>query len=446
MSSVSLSFCSFAAVCKTNNCHFKSRVGVISSKNESMNDDDSIHSCDGVHEETGQFVKKIKKKKIKKKKSNLPFSDEASQQFQFCSERADFLILNRTSARGRFLIAAREIPLGALVFREKPICLVAHPSKGICEVCGLSYARLTDTNIDNRTCSLVCNDSAVVDETLGTRIAEVAQLHRCDADLLRGVFQLLCRHFPSTQELNPIQHAGASPRAFFADNGNFITATTDGLMNLESHEERQDSRWLASIQAAIVELVQLLPTSVQEIPNIIDYGIGYACRINTNAYGILDLASSKDSLGFGLFPAVGLCINHSCAPNVSYTFSADGCMEYRTMKPIAAGEELCVEYIDISTSTQSRRLNLQEKRFFLCMCERCSAFDELISSLAASQCAGGSLVALKEDLEWMMLGSETTEVPSAGKNKKSGFRFFALHVCLHLMTFTLFLGIFFFLW
>lgn len=51
-------------------------------------------------------------------------------------------------------------------------------------------------------------------------------------------------------------------------------------------------------------------------------------------------------------PAVGMYslvsrFNHSCRANAVYAFRADGVVVVRTTVDVAAGEEMCISYIDV---------------------------------------------------------------------------------------------------
>jgi hypothetical protein len=96
------------------------------------------------------------------------------------------------------------------------------------------------------------------------------------------------------------------------------------------------------------------------------------CRINGNAHGVYDnYGGSNCVVGLGLFTCASM-INHSCYPN-SF-FSADGhSLLVRTIRPIAAGEEITVPYIDLLQPRRDRMAELLASKHFLCACERCIA-------------------------------------------------------------------------
>jgi hypothetical protein len=61
------------------------------------------------------------------------------------------------------------------------------------------------------------------------------------------------------------------------------------------------------------------------------------------------------AMGFGVFPWVSY-FNHSCIPNLRrYQGENFGLLEVRAIRPIEAGEELCISYTDLHLTTNDRR-------------------------------------------------------------------------------------------
>lgn len=70
----------------------------------------------------------------------------------------------------------------------------------------------------------------------------------------------------------------------------------------------------------------------------------------------------------------GSKVAHDCNPNTSYTSKTfDGKLEYKAIRPIAAGEMVTFSYLDklFETPTHIRREKLLETKNFLCKCDRC---------------------------------------------------------------------------
>lgn len=63
--------------------------------------------------------------------------------------------------------------------------------------------------------------------------------------------------------------------------------------------------------------------------------------------------------------------NHTCDPNLDLVMERGGAAALRARKPIAAGDELCITYIDSSLDVEFRRSRLYKGYGFLCKCSLC---------------------------------------------------------------------------
>lgn len=59
-----------------------------------------------------------------------------------------------------------------------------------------------------------------------------------------------------------------------------------------------------------------------------------------------------------------------CAPNVRKKRAGRALLFYTT-KDVVSGEELCINYIDLTDSVAERRKQLSANWYFDCVCERC---------------------------------------------------------------------------
>ncbi|OBZ67855.1 SET domain-containing protein 5 [Grifola frondosa] len=76
---------------------------------------------------------------------------------------------------------------------------------------------------------------------------------------------------------------------------------------------------------------------------------------------------------------LGARLNHSCAPNVARSW--DSCartMTFRALRDISAGEELCVNYVDVLGTRAQRAEELKGAFGFLCACEECASEGEAL--------------------------------------------------------------------
>ena len=332
------------------------------------------------------------KKKSKKKKAATNTTVGNGGEFGFSAARTRLLNIGHHEVKGRTLVASVAIPAGTIFFSERAVATVSHTNE-LCLHCGkVVVTPVADPSFPSALfCCVECQTIVRSDalrckylHQLSLNLDQIAKTHCCDKDLLHMVFRLLALSLFSA----PSVVAGT----LCQDTDGVITATLRGVNTLEAHLEQQPVAWVTAVTAGIqavldnlntdVDLRKLLSTAAfganeGNPSSSAEYALFLACIVNVNAYGIVNYQStSAHSMGFGLFPAVGLCVNHACSPNSYYTYSAQsGCMEYRTIKDVQAGEELTVSYTDIFLDTPQRRTALYEKRFFLCQCSRCAGYD-----------------------------------------------------------------------
>ena len=77
--------------------------------------------------------------------------------------------------------------------------------------------------------------------------------------------------------------------------------------------------------------------------------------------------------------SVANCMNHSCDPNVIASSSHNNhTATFVALRPIEAGEELCISYVDDGLPWEERRNLLQQFYRFECRCMRCHVQREKI--------------------------------------------------------------------
>ncbi|KAK4205013.1 hypothetical protein QBC40DRAFT_325619 [Triangularia verruculosa] len=96
----------------------------------------------------------------------------------------------------------------------------------------------------------------------------------------------------------------------------------------------------------------------------------------------LRAASSKDIVATALDLATAM-INHSCEPN-AFAFLEKGEIRVRSLRKIAAGEEITICYIDPTIDVKSRQEILMDEHFFECDCTRCKAEIKIQKRLIAA--------------------------------------------------------------
>eukprot|EP00873_Tetraselmis_striata_P007155 jgi/Tetstr1/427419/TSEL_017583.t1 len=113
-----------------------------------------------------------------------------------------------------------------------------------------------------------------------------------------------------------------------------------------------------------------------------------------------ELESELADTACGLFLRPSL-LNHSCQPNCEYGGVGDF-LFVSTTRDVAAGEELCIAYLDILAPFAERRQQLSQGQGFQCACQRCAELhgDQTIvaaeAELAEAYSRGARLTATGE--------------------------------------------------
>ncbi|KIY72319.1 SET domain-containing protein [Cylindrobasidium torrendii FP15055 ss-10] len=88
-----------------------------------------------------------------------------------------------------------------------------------------------------------------------------------------------------------------------------------------------------------------------------------------NVFGLYEEKDDTEMFGFAIYTTASL-FNHDCTPNIKKT--RDGrALAFRTLRDVAAGEELCISYVEETDSWEKRQARLQEWWFFSCQCAKC---------------------------------------------------------------------------
>jgi hypothetical protein len=379
-------------------------------------EEDKMKLEDGVVDELQPSSTTANKQKKKKKKKSANGA-AASAQFPLHPERCKLIALG-SNLKGRALLAKTTIEPGKCFFSEKGLCVISS-TKGLCCLChrilGSGNGSATADEINVTCSSPECVNAAetafATERTAYGDIEDIAQRHNCDPRLLLAVIRLyMLKHNRGNDA------SSSTSDVAFADNGTTIKATLHGMLLLEDHLHQQNAAWKTSLCGALEELYQSLKgqieaggSPVSSVKEEVDFMLAIAAKINVNSYGIVDPANNKP-LGFGLFPAVGVCVNHDCNPNAFFCFGSAGTMDYRTISTVKQGDELCVSYVDVLEGTPARRQYLLDNRFFLCMCGRCTGYDKAVRCVLQSQ----SLHLLAEDALLDSFGETGTESNNNG--------------------------------
>lgn len=108
-----------------------------------------------------------------------------------------------------------------------------------------------------------------------------------------------------------------------------------------------------------------------------------------------DGSDGSDGVAFAALFADASKVSHSCFPNMLFTSkTTDGRMEYRAIRPVAAGDYLTFSYVQdlFSATAEERRATLLREKDFLCGCDRCCLPDPT-RALVCSPCGGTAMLA-----------------------------------------------------
>ncbi|KAF7388166.1 hypothetical protein HZH66_010933 [Vespula vulgaris] len=136
--------------------------------------------------------------------------------------------------------------------------------------------------------------------------------------------------------------------------------------------------------------VTLLRSNVKNAPKVkeIDFMMMVSGIFNTNSFETI-VVQDKDHYTSlrGLYP-MGALLNHACVPNTRHHYDSQQQLYVIAVRPISAGEEITMTYIDLFWDTILRRQVLSITKNFFCRCSRCSDPAEHGSLLNALYCAG----------------------------------------------------------
>lgn len=319
-----------------------------------------------VKEEESDVVNELSDSKKKSKKSRRKKVNSHSKPIDFHESRRNLIRVSNSSSKGRCLVAMQKITEGTLVYREGTKAIIGYDNQ-ICTNCSNTVNKVIHDEFHpfaiycSPYCEEVFRNRRDFEVSIAMMLPEIATTCNCDQLLLRMILRILSWAFIESK-------IGQVPEQLLMDNGISLHATYQGFLNLEPHIELQTSEWKHSIETAAERILPLIPpdTILFQVEDILKI----AARINTNAYGCQNSDGSNRYVGFGVFPVIGMTINHDCYPNCFYSF-INGQLECRVIRTVAKDEELTVNYIDLIETFANRRAELMQKRHFECSCQRC---------------------------------------------------------------------------
>ena len=280
------------------------------------------------------------------------------------------LVVN--ARKERSIVAARDLPEGTLIMRERPLAYAVLPAlRGQrCEVC---FARSDDRPLSRCIgcsqryyCSKVCQRAHWVSggHRSSCKLEKRGRSPHHDVDLALSVLR---RHGES--------HAAWDALAFLRSHS-AGAYTPSASVAIDATDARALADSAARDEAARTAAVATERARAEGGEDAADWARveGLIATFQANNFAITsDVLSAAAS---GIFPAAAM-LNHSCDPTCVVTFdiSADGrefALSLRTVRPVDAGAELTHAYVDIAQPTAERRMALWIGHRFYCRCARCS--------------------------------------------------------------------------
>ena len=266
------------------------------------------------------------------------------------------ITINELAGKGRAVVALKDLGAGTTLHECVPM---AHVLKTVdvdrCLECLAPLAR----SKHGRHCSITCVNAYTA--------RGGAMLDRVDLSGLRALHEQQGRKFPLliasmlASLLAEIKASGRLPDSWaplelcFAELHDEAAAQT-----ATEHAQLIESFCAAGLSnRATLEL--LLPLA------------RYRRLLGAAQLNAFELTLTQGAQVAALLPGLASCFNHSCAPNVLMACGATSRVAFVAGEPIAAGDELCISYVDLEQSRAERQELLLHKYGFVCSCARCTS-------------------------------------------------------------------------
>ncbi|KAI9884148.1 MAG: hypothetical protein M1823_004064 [Watsoniomyces obsoletus] len=260
------------------------------------------------------------------------------------------------------LYATADIPAGEEVLTiQEPLLLVVD-SEHLDETCNACLAWTTSTR---RGFTAASDDEVTLKTCLGCHTVRYCD-KKCQASAWKRYHKWECKLFNHLQpNTPPTTIRGLIRLLLLREHHALSDQDWKAFIRLPSHQKSfrqaggepwEGIRYLSK-QAEIFSQTNLGEETVQDLH----------CRILVNSLTLM--TPTLDDLGICVDP-IASSINHSCAPNVLFTFDGPRC-SFRSRRAIAKDEELFINYIDPNDPFRRRQQALSDRYFFTCQCTKC---------------------------------------------------------------------------
>jgi hypothetical protein len=307
-----------------------------------------------------------------------------------------------SKSHGRRLLASQDIKAGTVILQSEAVAAVV-PDTYVDSVCHKCFSESAETLyvcsgcMFARFCSVQCMNHAKVEHAF-----ECAALGRLQAELkdqeddtplhgtpVRLVLRMLALKKIEEYEQQLREKLRASTRSGKVNNKAPPKSKYVDCLELVSNLSQVDAEEMKILEQFVKDLKPILgeevwPADDKEV-------LEHFMRVQCNAHTV-SRPSEKAVIGIGVFPAA-CYLNHSCVPNCVYScVPSTGdrklpVVEFRAIRDVQQGEELCYSYVDLYQPREARRSQLEKAYLFRCDCARCAGRDATVDSLVCP-CGG----------------------------------------------------------
>ncbi|KAJ2331237.1 hypothetical protein GGI00_003345, partial [Coemansia sp. RSA 2681] len=352
----------------------------------------------------------------KKKKAKKTVADNSRY---LGVEDAMPVLVKSSNAKGRYVLASKDLAAGTLVTIEKASAAIVRNQSfvNICHHCFKPVASKSQTRakVDEQGnvvagqterfsvpvhscdkckmaayCSDGCQKQHAVEHDVQCGALEranaIAAEHRVPLEHLRGLLALVGRRFADDKQLpgEGVYHKYGS----VAEDAK--PTPYSHVLDLNPNRHYLARTAIKSLQSALKDILALVPETARiSLPEAVEA----ACIFNTNNHSLI--VNGQQVLG--LFPFSSLYFQHSCNPNCMYVGENDGTLFIRTLTEVPANTELTIPYVELYQPREQRRRDLLMTRHFWCKCRRCSTLlshsvDRLMDGIQCSECKRGVMI------------------------------------------------------
>lgn len=269
------------------------------------------------------------------------------------------------------MVASRDIKPGEIILRESP--LIRGPSQITCPVCIQCLQGLDESDINKDQECQICGWPVCQTCKINSNVRRI-QHDECTISRARGSKFSLQHYFnphPTYQCLTVLRCL------LLKEN---LPAKWQKLIQLESHcDQRRGSLQWHNDREGVAKFIPRFfkcpgrwnETDILKIAGIVQINGHEVPMTDPPHVAIYDLAS---------------LVEHSCAPNLTKSFTSSADLVFWAPNSIKKGEHLSICYSDALWGTENRQNHLLQTKMFECDCIRCTDVTEFGTNFSAVKC------------------------------------------------------------